>query len=64
VGADPNGAALDFAAQAVLDGVFHQRLQHHAGYQHIECVRGYVGFEAQFIAKSDHLNGKIILYEV
>ena len=64
VGANANGAALDFAAQAVLDGVFNERLQHHAGYKHIESVRGYVGFVTQFIAKSDHLNGQIILYKV
>ena len=61
--ADADGAPFHLAAQAVLDAVFHQRLQHHAGHQHIQRVRGDVRFEAQLVAEADHLDGEVVLDE-
>ena len=61
--AQPDGAAFHFAAQAVLNAVFDQRLQQHAGHQHIQRVVGDLLFEAQLVPEAHHLDGQIIVDE-
>jgi len=37
-----DGAALHLVADPVLDGILHQRLEQHAGHQHIERIFGHI----------------------
>jgi len=62
-GFDADGTAFHLIAEAVLHGVFDQRLQQHAGNEHIERVRIDVAFKAQLIAEADEFDRQVIVDE-
>src|ERR1700683_1082255 len=60
----PDGATFNFAAQTVLYAIFNQRLQQHAGNQHIQTLGVHLFFKAQLLAETSYFDRKVIFDEV
>ena len=61
--AQPNRAAADLRAQAVLDGILHDRLQQHAGHERAQCVFLDFLHDPELVSKAHLLDTQIVVNE-
>ena len=59
--ADGDASAADLARKSVLDRVFHQRLQDHAGHDRVERVGADLFFHLQLRAEPDDLDVEVFV---
>ena len=60
-----NAAAFQLGRESVLDGIFHQGLEQHAGHHNVERLRIEILDHLQFVAaKANDFNVEIVVNEI